>query len=54
MNPKYYRPTEVEQLQGDASKAERDFGWKPTVQFGQLVKDMMESDISLMRLRPDA
>ena len=54
MNPKYYRPTEVEQLQGDPSKAERCFGWKAVVRFDELVTDMMEADIKLMESRPDA
>ena len=54
VNPKYYRPTEVEQLQGDASKAERCFGWKPLVKFDELVTDMMESDLKLMKSHPDA
>ena len=54
VNPKYYRPTEVEQLLGDASKAKQTFGWSPKVPFDELVKDMMASDIELMKKRPDA
>ena len=54
VNPKYYRPTEVEQLQGDPSKAERLFGWKATVRFDELVTDMMTADIKLMKSQPDA
>jgi len=41
-------------LQGDASKALASFGWKPTVKFDELVKDMMDSDIKLMKTRPEA
>jgi GDPmannose 4,6-dehydratase len=40
--------------QGDASKAEKVFGWKPTVKFDELVRDMMDSDIKLMQTRPEA
>ena len=54
VNPKYYRPTEVEQLMGDASKAKSTFGWSPKVSFDELVKDMMSSDIELMRTTPNA
>jgi len=54
VNPEYYRPTEVEQLLGDASKAKNTFGWSPKVSFDELVKDMMASDIELMKSRPDA
>lgn len=49
VNPKFFRPTEVEQLLGDPSKAMKTLGWKPKVDFDALVKDMMESDIALMK-----
>ena len=45
----YYRPTEVDQLIGNASKAEKAFGWKPTHTVEQLVKDMVVSDLELMK-----
>ena len=54
VNPKYYRPTEVEQLLGDPSKAKSTFGWEPKVPFEELVKDMMTSDIELMKKSPNA
>lgn len=54
VNPKYYRPTEVEQLMGDPTKAKQKFGWTRKVSFDDLVKDMMLSDIQLMKSRPDA
>ena len=54
VNPKYYRPTEVEQLMGDSTKAKTTFGWTPKVPFDDLVKDMMKSDIELMKSRPNA
>jgi len=54
VNPKYYRPTEVEQLLGDATKAKTTFGWSPKISFDELVKEMMASDIELMKSRPNA
>lgn len=54
INPKYFRPTEVDLLLGDASKAKRELGWKPKVSFLDLIKDMVESDIQLMRKNPTA
>ena len=47
VDPEYYRPTEVELLIGDASKAKKDFGWEPKITLEQLVKDMVTSDIKL-------
>ena len=44
MDPQYYRPTDVEMLRGDASKAERELGWKPKVKFRELVQIMMQAD----------
>lgn len=41
---RYFRPSEVDILQGDASKAEKVLGWKPTVTFKELVKIMVEAD----------
>jgi GDPmannose 4,6-dehydratase len=40
VNPKYFRPAEVETLLGDASKAKEKLGWEPKISFGQLVEDM--------------
>ncbi|CAA9996703.1 unnamed protein product [Nesidiocoris tenuis] len=79
INPKFFRPTEVEQLLGDSSKARATFGWKPTIGFEvrmstidvllgrwgpylmdvwisrqDLIKDMMDSDIELMKKNPAA
>ncbi|XP_049776901.1 GDP-mannose 4,6 dehydratase isoform X1 [Schistocerca cancellata] len=54
VNPKYFRPTEVDLLLGDPSKAREKFGWKPKVTFKELVKDMMEADIELMKKNPAA
>jgi len=54
VNPKFYRPTEVEQLLGDPTKAKTELGWTPKVAFEDLVKDMMDSDIALMKKNPSA
>eukprot|EP00092_Neocalanus_flemingeri_P009558 GFUD01010287.1.p1 GENE.GFUD01010287.1~~GFUD01010287.1.p1 ORF type:complete len:399 (-),score=98.78 GFUD01010287.1:192-1388(-) len=54
VNPKFYRPTEVEQLLGDPTKAKNLLGWEPKVAFDALVKDMMDSDIALMKKNPAA
>lgn len=54
INPKYFRPTEVDLLLGDPSKAQRELGWKRKVSFTELVKDMVEADIKLMKSNPNA
>jgi GDPmannose 4,6-dehydratase len=45
VDPFYFRPTDVERLRGDYSKAEKKLGWKPKVKFEELVKIMVEADI---------
>lgn len=50
----FFRPTEVDLLLGDASKAKRILGWEPKVNFPDLVKDMMEADLELMKKNPNA
>jgi GDPmannose 4,6-dehydratase len=47
INPKYFRPTEVEQLLGDPTKAQTVLGWERKVSFQGLVTDMMEGDLAL-------
>ena len=49
VDPTYFRPTEVDLLIGDPSKAKKKLGWIPKYDLASLVKDMMESDISLMK-----
>ena len=49
VDPKYFRPTEVDLLIGDASKANNKLGWTPEYELKDLVKDMMRSDLKLMR-----
>ena len=49
VDKRYYRPTEVELLIGDASKIRKTLGWEPTFNLQQLVTDMIKSDIKLMK-----
>lgn len=49
VDPKYFRPTEVDLLIGDASKAKNKLGWVPEFDLQDLVQDMMQSDIKLMQ-----
>jgi GDPmannose 4,6-dehydratase len=45
IDPRYFRPTEVETLLGDASKAKEILGWQPKIKFEELVKEMMDVDL---------
>lgn len=47
IDPRYYRPTEVESLLGDPSKAKRELGWEPRTTFDELVTEMVAEDLSL-------
>lgn len=49
IDPRYYRPAEVDVLQGDASKAREKLGWTPKVGFRKLVERMVEHDLELAR-----
>jgi GDPmannose 4,6-dehydratase len=49
IDPRYYRPAEVDVLQGDAGKANRVLGWTPKTSFRELVRTMVESDLELAR-----
>ena len=49
VDPRYYRPAEVDLLIGDPSKANNQLGWKPKYNVHTLVEDMMRSDIELMK-----
>jgi GDPmannose 4,6-dehydratase len=49
VDPRYFRPTEVESLLGDATKAKEKLGWTPDVSFSQLVKEMVESDSEIAK-----
>ena len=49
IDPTYFRPTEVELLIGDATKAQEKLNWKPRIHFDELVKDMVSADLQLFR-----
>ena len=49
VDPRYFRPTEVEQLIGDPTKANTQLGWKPEYDLKMLVEEMMASDLKLMQ-----
>ena len=49
VDPKYFRPTEVDILVGDPSKAKNELGWEPKISLEELVEDMMKSDLKLMQ-----
>ena len=49
VDPRYYRPTEVATLLGDASKAREKLGWEPTIGFDQLVREMVAADLEEAR-----
>ncbi len=46
IDPRYFRPTEVDLLLGDATKAKEKLGWEPKIKFEELVQDMMASDLA--------
>jgi GDPmannose 4,6-dehydratase len=48
-DPRYFRPTEVDYLRGNASKITSKVGWKPRIGFEQLVRMMMEHDLEMAR-----
>ena len=48
-DPVYFRPTDVDELRGDSSKARRELRWKPKTSFKELVREMMISDLEEIR-----
>ncbi|KAM4629873.1 GDP-mannose 4,6 dehydratase [Polymixia lowei] len=54
VDSKYFRPTEVDYLHGDSTKAQQTLGWKPKVTFEELVKEMVDADLELMKKNPNA
>ena len=54
IDPRYFRPTEVEELCGDATKARTVLGWEPTTTFPELVRIMLAADLLEAGLDPDA
>jgi len=51
IDEKYYRPTEVDLLIGDAGKAKRELGWAPKVGFHELITMMVDADLAAERER---
>ena len=49
VDPRYFRPTEVDLLLGDPTKAREELGWTPRVEFEELVRTMVEEDLNLFR-----
>ena len=49
IDPRYFRPTEVEQLLGDASKARKELKWQPKISLNQLISEMIEQDLNEAR-----
>ena len=52
IDPHYFRPTEVDYLLADASKAKEKLGWEPKITFNELVKIMVDADMELIGLNP--
>ena len=48
VDPHYFRPTEVDALVGDASKARRVLGWRPRTTFRELLSEMVHADLALL------
>ncbi len=46
VDPRYFRPTEVESLLGDPSKAKKNLGWEPVISFGEMVSEMVAHDLT--------
>ena len=53
VDPKYFRPTEVDELRGDATKARERLGWQPRTTFTELVRLMLAADLQEAGLDPD-
>ena len=49
VDPRFFRPAEVDILCGDASKARKALGWSPKEKFADLVKEMVRHDVQLLR-----
>jgi GDPmannose 4,6-dehydratase len=52
VDPQYYRPTEIDRLEGDSSKARRKLGWAPQTTLRDLVKITVETDVQLLEDKP--
>jgi GDPmannose 4,6-dehydratase len=49
IDPRYFRPTEVETLLGDSSKARAQLGWQPETSFQELVREMVDADLEIAK-----
>jgi GDPmannose 4,6-dehydratase len=54
VDPRYFRPTEVDELVGDASKARDHLGWRPEIDLDALVAEMVQSDLRILADEPEA
>ncbi len=54
IDPRDYRPTEVDSLLADASQAKTALGWEPRVRFHELVRMMLDADLTLLGVTPPA
>lgn len=52
IDPRYFRPTEVDRLIADTGKAKKIFGWKPSIRFKELIKIMIDADMRQVSLEP--
>jgi GDPmannose 4,6-dehydratase len=53
IDERYFRPTEVDELRGDPSKIGRTLGWQPVTKFDELIRIMLEADLTEAGLDPD-
>jgi GDPmannose 4,6-dehydratase len=52
IDPRYFRPTEVDFLQADITKARTQLGWQPRITFNELVKIMVDYDLKMVGITP--
>jgi GDPmannose 4,6-dehydratase len=52
IDPRYYRPTEVDYLLADPARAQAQMGWQPRVRFADLARIMVDADMALLGLEP--
>ncbi|HLQ62378.1 MAG TPA: GDP-mannose 4,6-dehydratase, partial [Candidatus Acidoferrales bacterium] len=53
VDPAYVRPTDVGELRGDASKASKKLGWRPSTTFEEMIREMLEHDLQAVGLNPE-
>jgi GDPmannose 4,6-dehydratase len=52
VDERLYRPAEIEELRGDASKAKRKLGWEPSISFKDLIQMMVDEDLKRLKNKP--